>query len=162
LTGSMGSSGKGRHSGCSHFWYSSAMGADQLAVMEKPASSPVKHNPNLHDMVWSWLKTYKPGKLLDIPSGPGYFAQTAHAPGFDAIAAEIDPSLHVLSGVRYEQVDMAQPMPFPENSFDYIVSIEGIEHVENQYLFLRECYKALKPGGRLFMTTPNVSSLQNR
>jgi 2-polyprenyl-3-methyl-5-hydroxy-6-metoxy-1,4-benzoquinol methylase len=137
------------------------MGTDPVAVAPK-APPPVKHNPNLHELVWSWLKNYPAGKLLDIPSGPGYFAQTAQQHGFDATAAEIDPSLHLLPGLRYQQIDMAQPMPIAPNTYDYIVSIEGIEHVENQYLFLRECFKALKPGGRLFMTTPNVSSLQNR
>ncbi len=125
-------------------------------------SLPVKHNPNLHDLVWELLKDHKPGSLLDVPSGPGYFAQKASQNGFKAIAAEIDPSLHVLSGVDYASFDMGGTFPYADASFDYIVSIEGIEHTENSFRFLRECSRVLKPSGRLFLTTPNVSCLQNR
>lgn len=124
--------------------------------------APVHHNPDLHELVWTLLKDQPRGTLLDLPSGPGYFAQRAGAEGFKAIAAEIDPALHVLPGVTYSCVDMARPFPFSDALFDYIVSIEGIEHTENQFLFLRECARVLKKGGRLFLTTPNVSALQSR
>jgi SAM-dependent methyltransferase len=123
---------------------------------------PVKHNPYLHDLIWDMLEQLPAGKLLDFPSGPGYFARQASQHGFDAIAAEIDDSLHVFEDVNYQKVDMSKSLPFEHNSFDYIVSIEGIEHAENQFLFLRESFRILRPGGRLLLTTPNVSSLENR
>ncbi len=123
---------------------------------------PTKHNPYLHDLVWDLVKKGKPGELLDVPSGPGYFAQVATQNGFQAVAAEIDTSLHVLPGVRYVKADMGEKLPFADASFDYVVSIEGIEHTENPFRFLRECARVLKSGGKLFLTTPNVSSLQNR
>jgi ubiquinone/menaquinone biosynthesis C-methylase UbiE len=124
--------------------------------------APVKHNAYLHDLIWNLLRGQKPGRLLDVPSGPGYFAQQAKAGGFDAVAAEIDESLHVLPGVSYVKVDMGEKLPFPDSSFDYVVSIEGIEHTENPFRFLRECARVLKQSGSLYLTTPNVSSLQNR
>jgi SAM-dependent methyltransferase len=123
---------------------------------------PAKHNPYLHDLVWDLLKKEKPGSLLDVPSGPGYFAQTAGQNGFKAVAAEIDKSLHVLPDVLYIKADMGEMLPFLPASYDYIVSIEGIEHTENPFRFLRECARILKVGGKLYLTTPNVSSLQNR
>ncbi len=46
--------------------------------------------------------------------------------------------------------------------FDAIVAIEIIEHLENPYLFLRECAKLLKPNGLLFVTSPNVESITSR
>jgi len=128
--------------------------------MAKPL--PVKHNPNLHELVWDLLKSRKPGRLLDVPSGPGYFAKQAAENGFDAVAAEIDESLHVFPEVAYVNANMGEKLPFPDASFDYVVSIEGIEHTENAFRFLRECARVLKPAGRLFLTTPNVSCLQNR
>jgi ubiquinone/menaquinone biosynthesis C-methylase UbiE len=125
-------------------------------------TAPVKHNDYLHDLVWGLLRGRGPGRLLDVPSGPGYFAQQASQNGFDAIAAEIDESLHVLPGVKYVNANMGEKLPFEDGSFDYVVSIEGIEHTENAFRFLRECSRVLKPGGQIFLTTPNVSSLQNR
>jgi SAM-dependent methyltransferase len=131
-------------------------------LKEDAVTLPVKHNPYLHDLIRELLKPYPPGRLLDIPSGPGYFARQAREDGFDAVAAEIDTELHVFDNVMYQTIDMAGEFPFVTESFDYIVSIEGIEHIENQYLFLRECHRILKPGGKLFLTTPNASSLENR
>jgi SAM-dependent methyltransferase len=126
------------------------------------ASAPVHHNAYLHEYVWGLMQGCKPGRLLDVPSGPGYFAKKAAENGFDAIAAEIDESLHVLPGVSYVNANMGEKLPFSEASFDYVVSIEGIEHTENSFRFLRECSRVLKPDGLMFLTTPNVSSLQNR
>ena len=63
--------------------------------MEPGLNLPVKHNPNLHELVWELLRSRKPGKLLDVPSGPGYFAQQAATNGFDAVAAEIVDRLAV-------------------------------------------------------------------
>jgi len=128
----------------------------------KTSSPPVKHNANLHELVWELLKSHKPGRLLDVPSGPGYFAKQAQENGFDAVAAEIDESLHVFPGVAYVKANMGEKLPFEDASFDYVVSIEGIEHTENAFRFLRECSRVLKPSGKLFLTTPNVSCLQNR
>ena len=130
--------------------------------MEPGLNLPVKHNAYLHDLVWGLLSRHKPGRLLDVPSGPGYFAQQAGEHGFDAVAAEIDASLHILPGVSYVNANMGDKLPFPDGSFDYVVSIEGIEHTENAFRFLRECARVLKPSGMMFLTTPNVSSLQNR
>ena len=121
---------------------------------------PTKHNPYLHDLIWGLLENQRPGKLLDIPAGPGYFSQQANRCGFESVAAEIDESLHVFEDVRYVNVDMAARFPFKSSSIDYVVSIEGIEHIENQFLFLRECARTLKFGGKLYLTTPNVSSLE--
>ncbi|HCJ66959.1 MAG TPA: hypothetical protein DHV62_06435 [Elusimicrobia bacterium] len=124
--------------------------------------TPIKHNPYLHELIWNLLKPNPPGRLLDIPSGPGYFARQAKQHGFDTIAAEIDDSLHVFPDISYLKVDMAKKLPTEPGSFDYIVSIEGIEHIENQFLFLRECSRVLKKGGKLFLTTPNITSLESR
>ncbi|MDD3730779.1 MAG: class I SAM-dependent methyltransferase [candidate division Zixibacteria bacterium] len=131
-------------------------------MQENTKTLPVRHNPYLHDLVWELLQKCSPGRLLDIPSGPGYFARQVLSFGFDAVAAEIDSDLHYFEDVTYRTMDMAREFPLESASFDYIVSIEGIEHIENQNLFIRECHRVLKPGGRLFLTTPNVSSLENR
>jgi len=105
---------------------------------------PVKHNPYLHDLIWDMLKDRKPGLLLDLPSGPGYFAQQAQQHGFQSIAGEIDEELFVFKYVDYCKIDMSETFPLENESTDYIVCIEGIEHIENQFFFIRECGRILK------------------
>ncbi|CAK1555358.1 unnamed protein product [Leptosia nina] len=45
---------------------------------------------------------------------------------------------------------------FP-NYYDAVVASEVIEHVANKELFVKSCVATLKPGGRIFITTPNRS-----
>jgi SAM-dependent methyltransferase len=44
---------------------------------------------------------------------------------------------------------------FPDNTFDVVVSCETIEHVRESSTAVKELYRVLRPGGRLFLTCPN-------
>jgi SAM-dependent methyltransferase len=48
------------------------------------------------------------------------------------------------------------------SSFDLVVSVEVLEHVEEDEKFVAEVYRVLKPGGRFLMTTPNGDFVENR
>jgi SAM-dependent methyltransferase len=50
----------------------------------------------------------------------------------------------------------------PSESYDLVVSVEVLEHVEEDERFLSEICRVLKPGGRFIMTTPNGDFLENR
>jgi tocopherol O-methyltransferase len=47
----------------------------------------------------------------------------------------------------------AQEMPFADDSFDLVWSLESGEHMPDKTKFLQECYRVLKPGGTLIMVT---------
>jgi len=42
-----------------------------------------------------------------------------------------------------------------DNGYDFVVSFQVIEHIENDALYLKEIYRVLKPGGTALITTPN-------
>jgi SAM-dependent methyltransferase len=50
----------------------------------------------------------------------------------------------------------------PGESFDYVVSVEVLEHVEEDDLFVKEVSRVLKPGGVFLMTTPNGDWVENK
>jgi SAM-dependent methyltransferase len=52
----------------------------------------------------------------------------------------------------------AQMLPFADDSFDLVVCCETIEHVPDARKALREMYRVTRPGGRLFLTTPNYAN----
>lgn len=53
----------------------------------------------------------------------------------------------------------AEALPFADGGYDRVVADSTIEHLRDQRLALDECWRALRPGGRLFLTTPNRRSL---
>lgn len=53
--------------------------------------------------------------------------------------------------MRYD----GEKIPFEDNTFDYVISCMVIEHVLDIYTYLKEIYRVLKPGGYLYITTPN-------
>jgi tocopherol O-methyltransferase len=58
-----------------------------------------------------------------------------------------------LSGRCHFQVANAQEMPFADDSFDLVWSLESGEHMPDKAKFMQECYRVLKPGGTLIMVT---------
>lgn len=51
---------------------------------------------------------------------------------------------------------------FQENSFDAVTLNHVIEHVPDPVKLLRECWRVLKPNGKLILVTPNIKSLGHR
>jgi SAM-dependent methyltransferase len=53
-------------------------------------------------------------------------------------------------------------LPLSDHQFDVAISIEGIEHLQNQWNFVRNLFRVLKPGGTLIITTPNILNIRSR
>jgi SAM-dependent methyltransferase len=47
-------------------------------------------------------------------------------------------------------------LPYPDDTFDLVISNEVIEHVMDDRLAVREMIRVLKPGGRLVLFCPNI------
>jgi SAM-dependent methyltransferase len=58
-------------------------------------------------------------------------------------------------------LDVSQPFPIADNTFDYIYSEHMIEHIpyEAGQNMIRESYRVLKPGGKIRITTPSIDFL---
>lgn len=63
-----------------------------------------------------------------------------------------------LDRIQWEHGDI-QAIARPDSSFDTVFSCETIEHVPNPPKAVRELARVLKPGGRLFLTTPSYLNL---
>ena len=102
-------------------------------------------------------------RILDAPCGvTAALTLTLLEHGFDAIGADVAPGAEARLGKAFAKADLDSPFPWPDHSFDAAISTEGIEHLENHFLFLREMCRILKPGGVLVLTTPNITALRSR
>jgi predicted SAM-dependent methyltransferase len=61
-------------------------------------------------------------------------------------------------------MNVTQPLPLPDSCLDAIYSEEVIEHIslEQGRAMLRECWRTLKPGGWLRITTPSLDHFARR
>jgi cyclopropane fatty-acyl-phospholipid synthase-like methyltransferase len=109
------------------------------------------------------LGLHSGARILDAPcGGAAALTRALKAEGFDALGADIDPEAASKLGSSFKKVDLDAPLPWPDHSFDAVISTEGIEHLENHFSFLREVHRILEPGGFLVLTTPNITALRSR
>ncbi len=102
------------------------------------------------------------GELLEIPAGEGALAWQLHKLGYKVTAGDIDPKFFKVRPIPCISVDLNLPFPVEDAKFDFVSCIEGIEHLQDQFQFVRECHRVLKPGGHLVLSTPNILNLASR
>lgn len=98
------------------------------------------------------------GDVLEIGTGSGY--------GIEVIAPHarryvtIDKFMFEHDGALPDNVEFHQatvpPIPYPDESFDCVITFQVIEHIREDFDFVREIHRVLRPGGRLILTTPNA------
>ena len=64
--------------------------------------------------------------------------------------------------VKFSFCNLNEQLPYEDNSFDYIILSEVIEHLEYPNYLLNEIHRILKSWWLLLLTSPNISSLLSR
>ena len=101
-------------------------------------------------------------RVLDAPCGAGALAAALRERGYQVSGADVDAAAAARLGDAFTIADLSQPLPWADRVFDAVLSVEGIEHLENRHAYLRELCRVLKPAGTLVLTTPNIVSLRSR
>lgn len=97
------------------------------------------------------------GDVLEIGTGMGY--------GIDVIAPSatsyttIDKSCaydaSLPENARFQQMEVP-PIGFADDSFDYVISFQVIEHIKRNKDFVKEVSRVLRKGGKFIVSTPNA------
>jgi 2-polyprenyl-3-methyl-5-hydroxy-6-metoxy-1,4-benzoquinol methylase len=104
------------------------------------------------------------GPLLDVGCGVGVMVRLLRDLGWDAEGIDLDPAAVAVAragGLR-ARVGTLADAGLAERDFAAVTSSHVIEHVPDPELFLRQCLRVTRAGGRLALTTPNAASLGHR
>ncbi len=97
------------------------------------------------------------GDVLEIGTGSGYGVEIIapkaqsfttldkHRPAEQTISA---------SNVEFKEATVP-PLPFDDNTFDFVISFQVIEHIKRDKEFVAEVQRVLRPGGKFIVSTPN-------
>ena len=106
-----------------------------------------------------------PGRALDVGCATGALLSELRGRGWQVEGVEINgKQADYARRVRGLQV-YGQPLEecsLPAGSYTLITASHLIEHLRRPRSFLAETRRLLAPGGRLFLTTPNVDGFQAR
>jgi SAM-dependent methyltransferase len=116
----------------------------------------------LHERVLELLEKEKRGILLDAPAGLGELSFLFKEKGFDVMAGDIDENIVKAKNFDFKKFDLNQRLPFEDEAFDYVVNVEGLEHLENPHHTISEFTRILKKKGKMILTTPNVLNVFSR
>ena len=113
---------------------------------------------------------FSPGqktRVLDIGCGNGSLSHLISQHGYEIVGVEESESGVNLARQTFPDIHFMQAsiydLPFKdlENSFDFVVSAEVIEHLFYPKELIRAAKRCLKPNGRLIITTPYHGYLKN-
>ncbi|NJR64497.1 MAG: methyltransferase domain-containing protein [Leptolyngbyaceae cyanobacterium CRU_2_3] len=119
---------------------------------------------DLIEELLKWANIREVKQILDVGCGIGgsslYLAEKFHASVTGITLSPVQANRAIarsqaagLSNQTTFQVADALNLPFADQSFDLVWSLESGEHMPDKRKFLQECYRVLKPGGKLLMVT---------
>ena len=112
------------------------------------------------------VRSRAPGpRLLDIGFGWGYLMELSKSYGFSVYGIDTSPSqvkrLHSNFGKRVHQAAIGIDK-IPWDSFDVVVMTHILEHLADPAAVLKEILEIMNPGGILYITVPDMDSVQFR
>lgn len=107
-------------------------------------------------------------RVLEIGCGRGfwasYFAQKGcTVVGIDPSPTGIQNARSARPGIRFEQMEASPSLltDLGESPFDIVLSTEVVEHTYDPYAWAAAAFNALRPGGKLVLSTPYHGWLKN-
>ncbi len=118
---------------------------------------------SIHLNRYALARPFCEGKIvLDVACGEGYGSYLLKMWGAKQIeAVDIDSEAIEKASIMFSNENInymcqnAEKLPYADNSFDLIVSLETIEHLDNPDKFLLELRRVIKPDGTIILSCPN-------
>lgn len=123
--------------------------------------------PGIHSRFYNFFvqiaNDYQQPHILDAGAGYGAFVQRLWQSGYKNLSAcDKFPNIFQFDQINCQEADLTKSLPYPEQTFDMVLSIEVMEHIHDHQDFFEAAYRVLNPGGVLLISTPNILSIKSR
>lgn len=109
-----------------------------------------------------WIGAMPSATVLELGPGPEADLQRAViALGCDYYGADTHPANESIIDLSVYWQPPLPELPFNEATFHAVLARETIEHVDDIYQMIAEIHRVLRPGGRLWFSTPFVFPLHD-
>lgn len=120
---------------------------------------------NLHKQAFDVFSKYvqKGSEVLDIGAGAGAFSKRLYDNGYKVSGVDLELYQWIPKDIPFLKLDLNKGLKESVNKkFDALCTLEVIEHLENPWGYLRELNSMTEIGGKLLLTTPNITSFWSR
>ena len=116
-----------------------------------------------HLVVYEWIARRVAGrKVIDMACGEGYGADVLAAGAAEVVGVDANPEAHEHAKLRYTRPNLRFERDLVETfsePCDAVVFLQTIEHVADADAVLEHFKGLLRPGGRAYVSTPNLLTL---
>jgi demethylmenaquinone methyltransferase/2-methoxy-6-polyprenyl-1,4-benzoquinol methylase len=107
------------------------------------------------------LELTREGKLLDAGGGTGRIGFSLQPYVSQVIVADISHGMLRQARQKNGLQPVCAPsesLPFQKNTFDRIIMVDALHHVENAAHTISEFWRVTKPGGKILIEEPDIRS----
>lgn len=145
------------------------MSAEMETTGERVIESSYRGSPGAYVIYLMHMASYRLAedrcrgkRVLELGCGTGYGAKhlaalAEHVEAIDVAADAIEyaRSHYASPNLHFRQVLPGARLPYPDGSFDVVLSFQVLEHVADETMYLSEAARVLRNGGELLLVTPD-------